>query len=564
MKIHMVKKGDTLYQIAQKYNVDLDALIALNTQIADPNVIDVGMKVKIPTNPKPVEPPSDYLYKHIVMQGDTLWKLGKAWNVPLNDMIEANPQLKNPSVLMTGETVYIPKVKPQSGHHPSQHQHYHGGHGHKKNTAPIQTMPAPMPVPMPTPPVNMPTEMAPAPEMPLMPMPFPNLPNVPNMEMPQQQAPNMEMPYHPGPAMELPLNQAPNMEMPYHTVPNMEMPFEHGPNMEMPIHQEPNVEMPYNQGPNMEMPFHQGPNIEMPSHQGPNVPSPYSPFTMTSPAAEVNQNQPVYVSPFSEQVPDLMPEVPSNMMPNFSAQQPSMDLFQQFQVPATEVMSHHFNDMNQAAWPQQAAPSFPTMPSAEQMPFGGYPAQMLPAYTTPMHFKDCGCGGSQMPGFNQPIPYPLGAHAEMPVMGYEPHEYPHGGHPQMMYPGQGFPGMMPAMDHPSFPGYDHPMAMTSAYPGGMYPMHHGFPMGNPYGGFPYGGHDGDCGCGGHKSRGEEQEERVSLDSVSRSSSDKEAFQSSGSNKKNRAAASNTRSSQKTSSRVAASKPKAKRSPWINV
>ncbi|WP_019533509.1 LysM peptidoglycan-binding domain-containing protein, partial [Paenibacillus ginsengihumi] len=111
MKIHIVKQGDTLYELAQKYNVELDKLIAANPQLADPNVLEIGMKVKIPDAPKPVAPPSEIAHKHVVVQGDTLWKLGKAWGVPLPEMIAANPHLKNPNVLMTGETVFIPKKK---------------------------------------------------------------------------------------------------------------------------------------------------------------------------------------------------------------------------------------------------------------------------------------------------------------------------------------------------------------------------------------------------------------------------------------------------------------------
>ncbi len=95
--------------------MELDQLIAANPQIANPDVIDVGMKVKIPDSPKPVQQPTDYLYKHVVVQGDTLWKLGKAWGVPLADMVAANQQLKNPNVLMTGEIVYIPKLKSDTG-----------------------------------------------------------------------------------------------------------------------------------------------------------------------------------------------------------------------------------------------------------------------------------------------------------------------------------------------------------------------------------------------------------------------------------------------------------------
>jgi LysM repeat protein len=123
VKIHIVKKGDTLYNLAGKYKVELDAIIALNPQIEDTNRIDVGMKVKIPTGPQPVEPPlSAYAHKHIVKQGDSLWKLGKAWEVPLQAMIKANPQLKNPNVLMTGEVVYIPKMESEQTYTPQENE----------------------------------------------------------------------------------------------------------------------------------------------------------------------------------------------------------------------------------------------------------------------------------------------------------------------------------------------------------------------------------------------------------------------------------------------------------
>lgn len=54
LKIHIVKKGDTLYELSKKYNVDLNKIIEMNPQIADPNVIDVGDKIKIPTAPSSI------------------------------------------------------------------------------------------------------------------------------------------------------------------------------------------------------------------------------------------------------------------------------------------------------------------------------------------------------------------------------------------------------------------------------------------------------------------------------------------------------------------------------
>lgn len=68
MKIHMVKKGDTLYLLSKKYNVSLEKIIAANPQIADPDKLDVGMKVKIPA--EPVTPNLDgVLHSHKVQQG---------------------------------------------------------------------------------------------------------------------------------------------------------------------------------------------------------------------------------------------------------------------------------------------------------------------------------------------------------------------------------------------------------------------------------------------------------------------------------------------------------------
>ncbi|WP_068774165.1 LysM peptidoglycan-binding domain-containing protein [Paenibacillus sp. FJAT-26967] len=233
MKIHMVKKGDSLYKIAEKYKVDLQKLIEANPQIANPEVIQVGDKVKIPSVPtKPQHPVPEHAVKHIVQQGDTLWKLSKAWGIPLKEIIEANAQLKNPSVLMTGEIVYIPK-KGQNTGHPGQtggtgsigsSEGSHtgtGGGGNipgKKNTAPL-TPAAPAPAPEPeqveTPPqpekeeaelviplpevkleVQMELEPAPAPQPPVQPLP-PVQPEVPQYQLPQIELPPMQLPQIP-------------------------------------------------------------------------------------------------------------------------------------------------------------------------------------------------------------------------------------------------------------------------------------------------------------------------------------------------------------------------------
>nr|WP_275099952.1 LysM peptidoglycan-binding domain-containing protein [Paenibacillus alvei] len=110
VKIHIVKKGDTLYALAKKYGITVEELISMNSQIANPNELDVGMKIKVPSTPVPSSG-HEIVHKHVVKEGDTLWKLSKAWGIPLQTMIDANPQLKNPNVLVIGQVVNIPKVQ---------------------------------------------------------------------------------------------------------------------------------------------------------------------------------------------------------------------------------------------------------------------------------------------------------------------------------------------------------------------------------------------------------------------------------------------------------------------
>lgn len=49
MKIHIVQKGDTLWNIAKKYGVNFEELKKMNAQLSNPEMIMPGMKIKVPT-----------------------------------------------------------------------------------------------------------------------------------------------------------------------------------------------------------------------------------------------------------------------------------------------------------------------------------------------------------------------------------------------------------------------------------------------------------------------------------------------------------------------------------
>lgn len=55
LKIHIVQKGDTLWEIAKNYGVDFDQVKQLNPQLSSPDMIMPGMKIKIPSTSKQVK-----------------------------------------------------------------------------------------------------------------------------------------------------------------------------------------------------------------------------------------------------------------------------------------------------------------------------------------------------------------------------------------------------------------------------------------------------------------------------------------------------------------------------
>ncbi|HJV44291.1 MAG TPA: LysM peptidoglycan-binding domain-containing protein [Bacillota bacterium] len=56
MKIHIVKRGETLAKIAKKYNISLDKLKEINSHLKEEDKVIAGSKVKIPTSTIPLKP----------------------------------------------------------------------------------------------------------------------------------------------------------------------------------------------------------------------------------------------------------------------------------------------------------------------------------------------------------------------------------------------------------------------------------------------------------------------------------------------------------------------------
>lgn len=101
-KTYTVVKGDTLYGIANKYNISVDELKAINNLTS--NTLYIGQQLKVPG--KETEETDDYEI-YTVVKGDSLWLISQKYDVPVDDLIEIN-NLETVN-LQIGDKLKIPK-----------------------------------------------------------------------------------------------------------------------------------------------------------------------------------------------------------------------------------------------------------------------------------------------------------------------------------------------------------------------------------------------------------------------------------------------------------------------
>lgn len=103
-KAHTVSKGETMYSIAQKYNITIVELYAANPQVKDG--ISIGEVLDIPLNVNS-SPYANKFSTYTVKPKETLYSIAKEQGVKVDDIIEANPQLKT-DPLANGQIILIP------------------------------------------------------------------------------------------------------------------------------------------------------------------------------------------------------------------------------------------------------------------------------------------------------------------------------------------------------------------------------------------------------------------------------------------------------------------------
>lgn len=96
MQIHVVQRGQTLWQLSQLYRVSVQSIATAN-EVTNPNQLVVGQALVIPT---PVN-------RYVVQPGDTLYSIAQRYGTTVTALMSQN-QIANPNLLNVGQVLTLP------------------------------------------------------------------------------------------------------------------------------------------------------------------------------------------------------------------------------------------------------------------------------------------------------------------------------------------------------------------------------------------------------------------------------------------------------------------------
>jgi len=114
--IHVVEVGDTLSNIAERYNVDVANLAVFN-QILDYNHVIIGQKLRIPPVGQTITAPAVDIIPgssgyHVVRMGDSLSGIASKYNMTMDELMALN-EITDPNLVPMGMMLRLTdKVKP--------------------------------------------------------------------------------------------------------------------------------------------------------------------------------------------------------------------------------------------------------------------------------------------------------------------------------------------------------------------------------------------------------------------------------------------------------------------
>lgn len=96
-QVYYVQRGDTLRRIASKFSTTVEAILRVNPQISNPNLIYVGQAISIPAG----------VVTYVVQRGDTLRSIANKFGMTVDNLLRLNPNIKNANLIYVGQVINV-------------------------------------------------------------------------------------------------------------------------------------------------------------------------------------------------------------------------------------------------------------------------------------------------------------------------------------------------------------------------------------------------------------------------------------------------------------------------
>ena len=116
--LYQISQGETIFSVSRKYNLPFAAIVDANPGV-DLNKVDAGQTILVPqqnlytttasnSNTKPsVTPAKNSANQHLVLEGETLYSISRAYNIDFSEILNANPNLKDYNI-NAGQYINLP------------------------------------------------------------------------------------------------------------------------------------------------------------------------------------------------------------------------------------------------------------------------------------------------------------------------------------------------------------------------------------------------------------------------------------------------------------------------
>jgi LysM repeat protein len=96
-QLYYAQGGDTLRKIAARFNTTVDAILKVNPQITNPNLIYIGQAISIPAG----------VTTYAVQRGDTLRIIANRFGTTVDALLALNSNIKNPNLIYVGQVIRV-------------------------------------------------------------------------------------------------------------------------------------------------------------------------------------------------------------------------------------------------------------------------------------------------------------------------------------------------------------------------------------------------------------------------------------------------------------------------